>query len=90
MIVEEVWKKCLKLYPGLPASLEPRKAKTQYAKRTIQISLSFLSEMHQAAFKSEGFTIANCKLRTDKICYLNESMMLQKGPLACLSDQIVN
>lgn len=38
--------KGFELYPGFPASLEPRKVKTQFARLTIQIHLSLLSEVN--------------------------------------------
>lgn len=57
----EVWRKCLKLYPGFPASLESRKAKNQYARLTVQMSFLLILEMHQAAYKQAlyNFKIAN-------------------------------
>lgn len=59
----EVGRKCLKLYPGFPDSLEPRKAKNQFVRLTIQIPLSLLSEVNQAAFKNTDFLIPKLQIK---------------------------
>lgn len=61
--------KGFELYPAFPASLEPRKVKNQYARLTIQIPLSLLSEVNQPALKARTLQFQNCKLRTDKRKY---------------------